>query len=256
MAHNHDHPDHSLQNLKFVVLDQAQLHGPVPSQQRQYACRGHLADRQTVLSPKDAWSNGQRHLPEKLRLRWEPLLVKLNDELGGSKNLEAKGNHVDQDGNGHDHTHHPHANDHAHAHHAPAGHSGHEHSHRGHSHGHGHIESQSTPRTLILQLYPKAIEKAESMRRILFEKSASNQAQIASDQVYLERIFVAVWASLTVHTHEILKASKPKKTDFPRYFKILKSIAEFDEKTPIYSLYKIKRAIEGRFSFQEYIDCL
>lgn len=117
-------------------------------------------------------------------------------------------------------------------------------------------KSQNTVAALVLDRYPQAIIKAESMRKILFENSGSHQAQIASDQVYLKSIFATVWASLTVHTHEILAASKSKKIDFPRYFKILKSISEFDENTPVFSLYKIKRAIEGRFSIQEYIDCL
>ncbi|MBK7843832.1 MAG: hypothetical protein IPJ71_09070 [Bdellovibrionales bacterium] len=123
-------------------------------------------------------------------------------------------------------------------------------------HPHEHTDSQNTVAALILDRYPQAIVKVESMRKILFESSGSQRNQIASDQAYLTKIFATVWASLTVHTHEILTASKSKKTDFPRYFKILKTITEFDETAPVFSFYKIKRAIEGRFSIQEYIDCL
>ncbi len=117
-------------------------------------------------------------------------------------------------------------------------------------------DSQNTVATLILAQYPQALKKVESMRKILFEKPGSSQDQITSDQIYLENIFTIVWATLTIHTHEILTASKSKKTDFPRYFKILKVITEFDETAPVFSFYKIKRAVEGRFSIQEYRDCL
>ncbi|MBK8203986.1 MAG: hypothetical protein IPK68_17295 [Bdellovibrionales bacterium] len=222
-AHNHDHHDDN--SLRKHSAPQSQPHN----------CRGHLTQEPAALSPKDAWLKSREHLPKYLSLRWETVLDKLNIELNSRRNVESTAR--DEKAESHAH--------HAHARASQADH-----------HQHEHTDSQNAVTTLILDLYPQAIVKAESMRKILFENSGSHQAQITSDQVYLKRIFATVWASLTVHTHEILTASKSKKTDFPRYFKILKSIIEFDENTPVFSLYKIKRAIEGRFSIQEYIDCL
>lgn len=228
-AHNHDHHGHHGHDhqTKSLLPGQPPSHGQ--SQKRHYNCRGHLAQGLAALSPKDAWLKSREHLPKNLSLRWETVLEKLKSELDRSKNVKSTAR--DEDGDSHAH----------------AGQAGHRHE---------HTDSQSAVTALVLDLYPQAIVKAESMRKILFEHPGSSQAQIASDQVYLKSIFATVWASLTVHTHEILTASKSKKTDFPRYFKILKSIIEFDENTPVFSLYKIKRAIEGKFSIQEYIDCL
>jgi hypothetical protein len=238
-AHNHDHHGHN------------KLHKHDHPQSQPHTCRGHLTQEPAALSPKDAWLKSREHLPKYLSQRWETVLDKLKNELDSKRNVKSTARDENEESHAH-HAHHAHAHAHAHAHvHVDAGQAG----QAGH-HQHEHTDSQNSVTTLILDLYPQAIVKAESMRKILFEHPGSHQAQIASDQIYLKSIFATVWASLTIHTHEILTASKSKKTDFPRYFKILKSIIEFDENTPIFSLYKIKRAIEGRFSIQEYIDCL
>ncbi len=71
---------------------------------------------------------------------------------------------------------------------------------------------------------------------------------------YFKSAYQAMWATLTVHAHEVLEM-RSKDKDFPRFFKILKTIDEFNPKQPEFSFYKIKRAIEGRFSLKEYINC-
>lgn len=223
--HDHDHDHHDQAKGQKHSLPDSHHHN----------CRGHLTQAPMPLSPKEVWSKSRDHLPKYLSRRWETVLDKLKIEFDGNRN--AKSTENEENGDSHTHTH-------AHAHAGQAGHP------------HEHADSQNTVAALILDRYPQAIVKVESMRKILFESSGSQRDQIASDQVYLTKIFATVWASLTVHTHEILTASKSKKTDFPRYFKILKTITEFDENAPVFSFYKIKRAIEGRFSIQEYIDCL
>jgi hypothetical protein len=229
-AHNHSHDDNH-DHHDHAKLQKLQKHSQPESQH--HNCRGHLTQVPMPLSPKEAWSKSRDHLPKYLSRRWETVLDKLKIEFDGNRNAKS----AEKTENG---------DSHAHAH-ARTGQTG---------HSHEHAESQNTVAALIMDRYPQAIVKVESMRKILFESSGSQRDQIASDQVYLTKIFATVWASLTVHTHEILTASKSKKADFPRYFKILKAIAEFDETAPVFSFYKIKRAIEGRFSIQEYIDCL
>lgn len=71
---------------------------------------------------------------------------------------------------------------------------------------------------------------------------------------YFKEAFSLVWAALSVHSHELVEA-KSKDKDYSRYFKVLKTISEFDSARPEFSFYKIRRAVEGRFSLKEFVNC-
>lgn len=68
-------------------------------------------------------------------------------------------------------------------------------------------------------------------------------------------ILDAVKSALTKHQKQFENEHNWKKLDVARHMLILKSIAEFDPQKPKFSLYKIKRSIEGRHSLREYILC-
>ncbi len=71
---------------------------------------------------------------------------------------------------------------------------------------------------------------------------------------YFGRITEAVLAMFSKHIPTMLKEDA-NQIDLPRINLILKSIAAFDANRPEFSLYKIKRAIEGRYSLREFILC-
>ena len=74
------------------------------------------------------------------------------------------------------------------------------------------------------------------------------------ESVYFVKITQAVLAALNKHLPMIIKADA-NQVDWPRVNLILKQIAAFDMKSPRFSMYKIKRAIEGRYSLKEFILC-
>ena len=75
-----------------------------------------------------------------------------------------------------------------------------------------------------------------------------------TERVYFAKIGQAARAAVGKHHSEALKG-EPSKKDLPRHATILKAIAEFNPQNPKFSLYKIKRAIEGRYSLNEYVNC-
>ena len=74
------------------------------------------------------------------------------------------------------------------------------------------------------------------------------------EALYYRRIAQAVLAVFSKHVPIMLR-HPPSALDIPRMRLILKDIAEFDPQRPRYSLYKIKRSIEGRYSMREFILC-
>lgn len=64
-----------------------------------------------------------------------------------------------------------------------------------------------------------------------------------------------VLSALGHHTMAYLTHPKTEVLDWPRMSFILKSIAEFTNQPSVFSLYKIKRAVEGKYSLNEYINC-
>jgi hypothetical protein len=65
----------------------------------------------------------------------------------------------------------------------------------------------------------------------------------------------ALQAALTKHQLEFLRERQLSKLDVPRHLAILRAIAAYNPDQARFSLYKIKRVIEGRHSLTEYIDC-
>ena len=81
-----------------------------------------------------------------------------------------------------------------------------------------------------------------------------SEKQLLKEDIYFGKIMAAVMAVAVKYLPELAR-SAPGYTDWPRMNLILNSIAEFDSSRPRYSLYKIKRAIEGRYSLKEFILC-
>lgn len=71
---------------------------------------------------------------------------------------------------------------------------------------------------------------------------------------YFVDIYQAAWSSLIKHL-DTYSHGKLKKLDVPRLILILKGISGFQVEKAEFSFYKIKRNIEGRYSFQEFIYC-
>ena len=74
------------------------------------------------------------------------------------------------------------------------------------------------------------------------------------EALYFKKIMQAVLAVFSKHIPTILKEDI-NQIDWLRMNFILKSIVAFDIQKPRFSLYKIKRAIEGRYSLKEFILC-
>ncbi|NJL25465.1 MAG: hypothetical protein HC902_10020 [Calothrix sp. SM1_5_4] len=75
------------------------------------------------------------------------------------------------------------------------------------------------------------------------------------DLPYFKKIHTAAIAAVTKHHREFTEEEHLNELDIARHMAILRSIADFNPSTPRFSLYKIKRAIEGRHSLREYIEC-
>ena len=64
-----------------------------------------------------------------------------------------------------------------------------------------------------------------------------------------------ILSALGHHTMAYLTHSKEGKLDWARMSLILRSISEFKNTPSVFSLYKIKRAVEEKYSVNEYINC-
>ena len=71
---------------------------------------------------------------------------------------------------------------------------------------------------------------------------------------YFGQIAQATLAVFSKHIPTILREDV-NQTDWPRINHILRNVAAFNKQRPEFSLYKIKRAIEGRYSLKEFILC-
>ncbi|HMN66985.1 MAG TPA: hypothetical protein PKC28_00450 [Bdellovibrionales bacterium] len=92
------------------------------------------------------------------------------------------------------------------------------------------------------------------------EKSAGLREATARitgpEQKYFNRIGAGVVAALGKMQLEYVKENHLDELNVPRHREILRMIAEFDSTKPKWSLYRIKRAIEGSYDLAEYSDCL
>ena len=71
--------------------------------------------------------------------------------------------------------------------------------------------------------------------------------------LYFRQVTQAVLAFFAKHLPAVLNNSS--QADWQRINLIAKNISDFDTQNPRFSLYKIKRAIEGRYSLKEFILC-
>ena len=76
-----------------------------------------------------------------------------------------------------------------------------------------------------------------------------------SDALIFRKTIQAILAVFTKHIPTVLEEDSIDKIDWPRMNLILKTIADFDNQKPKFSIYKIKRSIEGRYSLREFILC-
>jgi|GEM_PF-4565658 hypothetical protein len=93
-----------------------------------------------------------------------------------------------------------------------------------------------------------------SLEKLPLMLEAWKRLQTADKGGYFKEAYAGVWATLTAHSHEMLEA-QGKDKDYPRLFAILKEINQFDPQKEKFSFYKIRRAIQGRFSMKEYVNC-
>ena len=68
-------------------------------------------------------------------------------------------------------------------------------------------------------------------------------------------IIKIILATFNQHTVAYLTHPETESLDWPRFLSILKSISYFKNNSNVFSLYKIKRAVQGKYSVNEYIHC-
>ena len=96
----------------------------------------------------------------------------------------------------------------------------------------------------------KAIPKIAEINQFIQEPNSISELQAYYNQVVFEAILVTFYK----HVPEYLKTDSLDK-DWPRINKILYTISQFDSTNGNLSFYNIKKAIEGRYSLNEYILC-
>lgn len=75
-----------------------------------------------------------------------------------------------------------------------------------------------------------------------------------AERDYFLHIYEAILSSV-VNYPRVLLGQTHERWDWSRFALIYQSIQEFDHESPKFSLYKIKRTIEGRYSLREFISC-
>lgn len=114
---------------------------------------------------------------------------------------------------------------------------------------HGHCES------LLTRVIEPSSPLKTAFERANTQVDAIEKYVKSTDFPAATEILQAVKATFTKH-HDVFKDTKVwSKLDVARHYAILQAIGDFNETKPRFSLYKIKRAIEGRHSLSEYINC-
>jgi hypothetical protein len=93
-----------------------------------------------------------------------------------------------------------------------------------------------------------AASKIDAMNRALTTMSATERG-------YFHPIVKAAVSALTKHQKIFDSERDLKSLDVARHLAILRAIGNFTTTQARFSLYKINRAIEGRYSLREYADC-
>lgn len=148
-------------------------------------------------------------------------------------------------GRGHDHSHgHDHGHDHGH----------------NHDHSHGPSSSSLTCNALLADA-PNVGPQNPLQRQWMAARDRLPEIEIAladlikDDQEMGRQLYAAAQAAVGKHHDIYTRARSVQNLDIGRHMEILRNIAEFNLGRPLFSLYKIKRAIEGRYSLKDYIEC-
>ncbi len=94
----------------------------------------------------------------------------------------------------------------------------------------------------------------ESLIQKTSEIMQSLEKMPAQEALVFRKTALGVLTLFSKHIPVLLKED-PGRMDWPRINLIAKQIADFDPNNPRFSLYKIKRTIEGRYSLKEFILC-
>jgi hypothetical protein len=108
-----------------------------------------------------------------------------------------------------------------------------------------HYEANST--SPLWQQWWQAQQHLKELNNLMFISGP--------EQSYFADIYQAAFATVTKHQLQFARAKNTSSMDLPRHMLILKTIADTDPKELKFSAYKIKRAIEGRHSLREYVNC-
>lgn len=109
----------------------------------------------------------------------------------------------------------------------------------------------------LLLLKPQLRSVFESWSRALDRVSEIESSYAGLNEVERKAfrvVYDAIRSALTSHALSWATVSV-RTLDLPRAKKILDEIADFDPSRSKYSLYRIERAIEGRYSIREYAEC-
>ena len=111
----------------------------------------------------------------------------------------------------------------------------------------GHIQ------TARLQLLEPALLKSVKAFPKIIDFINENQKH---SHLNIKQSLEIILSSLTQHTIAYLSHPKTEKDlDFPRFYKILSAIGEFDDKPSAFFLYKIVRSVTEKYSIYEYLNC-
>lgn len=112
-----------------------------------------------------------------------------------------------------------------------------------------HFDS-AEQKTLVFK-FIDSFKSFEQIRQFIEAQNASPK------KIYYLSIFEAIISLYTSHLTLFLTDRQHNKLDLARYREILERVRNFDqEPNSEFSLYQIKRAIEGRFALQEFVDCI
>ena len=113
------------------------------------------------------------------------------------------------------------------------------------------LSFHSTRETAVVNSINPSVEKAiKNIPEIInFVQRAPPE-----ESPYFQQTALAILVLFSKHIPTALK-EEPNHTDWPRINAIIHSIVNFDPHKPRFSLYKIKRSIEGRYSLKEFILC-
>lgn len=129
------------------------------------------------------------------------------------------------------------------------------------------FDSHSSPQlTVVSDVCTENLQAAEHPRQPLIDLNNEAKSRIediersivsltGADAKLGEELLAAARAAVTKHQDVYLQARSLRNRDVGRHMEILRAIANFDPQRRLVSLYRLKAAIRGRYSIQEYIHC-